>query len=583
MNVLMVAPPRTAEPTRGRRLVWWPYLLAGGLLTQFLLRLLLSAGRTVPTMVPDETGYLLAGRLLSGGAAGDLSGRTFYQAGYGLLIAPVSWLAPDPAAGYRVVLGINALLGAGLLLLMFGLMRRMGMTRWPAFVMANAGALLPGLVYWSQFALSDMLLTVIVTGWVLLVHTWLRSGTAWASVAAGALAAYASTIHSRGMVVLIVHLGLVGLVLLRRRPGRGPVTVLVPLAGGLAGWLLNRWVEARIYPAGSFAFLPYLTDRLTSVSGLAWAGTLGAGKAWYLIVSTWGLGGLGVLVLVSVAVRRTSAWADRVTAGAVLVVAGVIAVVMSLALPDEGTVGNYAYGRYLLPLTPVLVAAGAAALSRMPLPVLSRSMLGLAGAAVATLGVVCLYAGDRLATRSYSNYDFPEMAFLSGEWDGLPLWRGTWMALLLFALVLVARVGFGRRRAVLATGCALSVLSIVLIAVVDQRVTDRWDARFGAATSLRTVGLRPDDRVAMTYPGMPWQIWTSHAFQVRGGLTPFNPGYRGAPAPGISLIIVPWDRKSDPHRSWPAARTGWHLALAQPSYLGGWAAWRPDSWRPSAG
>ncbi|GAA3196345.1 hypothetical protein GCM10010468_06910 [Actinocorallia longicatena] len=560
-------------------MAWWPYLLVGGLLGQFLLRLLLSAGRTVPTMIPDETGYLLAGRLLSGGAAGDLSGRTFYQAGYGLFIAPVTWFTSEPDAVYRSVIGINALLGGVLFLLMFGLMRRMGLARWPAYGMAHAGALLPGMVYWSQFALSDTLLTVVVTGWLLAAHSWLRSGRAGYGVAAGLAAAYASAVHSRGAAVFAVHMALVSLVLWRRRPalGRWGAAALAPLAAAAAGRLLNHWVEGKIYPAGAYSFLGFVGDRLTSLSGYAWTGSLVAGKLWYLSVSGWGLCTLGILVLAAVAGRRGADWADRVTAAAVLVTTAVIAVGMSMALPDEGTMGNYAYGRYLLPLMPVLFAAGATALVKAPVPVLGRAVLGLAAATAAALGIVWLYAGDALATRSYSTYDFPEMAFLSGEWDGLPMWPATWTALLVFGLLVAARIAFARRGTVAVCAGGLCVLSIVMTAVVDRKITEPWNGRLAEATSLHTVGLTAQDRVAMVYPGMPWRIWTSHAFQARNGLTPFDPGYAGPPAPGISLIIIPWDQKSDPRGTWPARSPGWYLAAVKPSYLGGWVAWRPGT------
>jgi hypothetical protein len=44
---------------------------------------------------PDESAYLIAGRVLAGGPATDFSYSTLYQAGYPLLIAPVYWFTSN--------------------------------------------------------------------------------------------------------------------------------------------------------------------------------------------------------------------------------------------------------------------------------------------------------------------------------------------------------------------------------------------------------------------------------------------------------------------------------------------------------
>src|SRR5699024_10091913 len=151
---------------------------------------------------PDESGYLLGARVLAGGAAGDLSGRTFYPAGYSLLTAPAFWFSDDARTVYHLVLGMNALAGAALTPPAYVALRRFAVPRPHAYALAGAAALLPGVLYYAQFALSDAVLPVVVLGWLLLVHAWIATGRPVPAAGASLLAAYASAVHSRGLVVL---------------------------------------------------------------------------------------------------------------------------------------------------------------------------------------------------------------------------------------------------------------------------------------------------------------------------------------------------------------------------------------------
>src|SRR3954471_15724325 len=96
--------PRPSPSVRTRR-PSWPLLVLAGWLAQVGIRLVLAGGQSVPAAFPDESGYLLAARWLAGGPGGDLSGSTFYQGGYPLLLSPAFWLSHDPQTCYRIVLG----------------------------------------------------------------------------------------------------------------------------------------------------------------------------------------------------------------------------------------------------------------------------------------------------------------------------------------------------------------------------------------------------------------------------------------------------------------------------------------------
>lgn len=373
-------------------------LLAAGWTFQVIFRLLLASHQTLPRLTPDETGYLLAARVLTGGMGGNLSGFSFYQVGYALLITPAYWLAHDPHTVYRIVVVINALVNSCLLLLAYVALRRLSVRRGAAYVLANATALLPAAVYWNQFAMSDTVMPVIVLGWLLLVHSWLTHGGARYGVAASALAGYAYAAHARGAVILLVHVALLLFILLKRSMGRVQLGIA---AQGLTtvtavAWGLNQFILSRLYPGGPYSMSHFVITRLSSLSGLAWTFSLGVGQVWYLIVCTWGVAGLGIAVL-GYSVFRSGSVVERTLALMVLAVLAGVALASSAALPDEHAVNNFVYGRYLACLAPVLFLVGAATIVRAPGRRLPHAFLGVAGLAGVTGAIASWYAGERLS------------------------------------------------------------------------------------------------------------------------------------------------------------------------------------------
>src|SRR4051812_21440611 len=133
-TIAWTPPRRDPDPpsrdTSGTRRIGSPSLLVlAGWLVQVAARLLLARGQGTPAAYPDETGYLLAARWLAGGPGGDLSGSTFYQGGYPLVLMPAFWLSHDPATCHRLVIGIGALIGAAIFPLGYAALRRLGLGR----------------------------------------------------------------------------------------------------------------------------------------------------------------------------------------------------------------------------------------------------------------------------------------------------------------------------------------------------------------------------------------------------------------------------------------------------------------------
>ena len=189
-------PGRAWPAARSRR---WVLLLVAGWLVQAGLRAWLSRAQMVPLATPDESAYLIAARVMSGGVAADFSYSTLYPAGYPLLITPVFWFTHNPVTVYHAVLfGINAPLSALIMPLGYVACRRLGLERPWAFGVAMVAALLPAALFYSQYAMTDAIFPVLVLGWLLAVHSWLTARSYARAVSRGGRLGPAGRVRVRG-------------------------------------------------------------------------------------------------------------------------------------------------------------------------------------------------------------------------------------------------------------------------------------------------------------------------------------------------------------------------------------------------
>ncbi len=202
---------------RSRRL--WLVLLFVGFALQVAWRLHLSLPLTGPIAQPDEDGYLLGARVLAGGPEATLPAASIMRPmGYPLLLAPVYLFVQEPVKVYLGVHIVNAVLMAANFPLLYVLGRRLFNTSrvWTA-VAAFVLALLPRLVYFGDFALTDVLLPGLLMVLLLAVHEMLTGNRRLvAGVVAGVAAGYAANTHVRGLVMLVALGGLVVVAVWRR-------------------------------------------------------------------------------------------------------------------------------------------------------------------------------------------------------------------------------------------------------------------------------------------------------------------------------------------------------------------------------
>ncbi|MFI7223778.1 hypothetical protein ACIBO5_11170 [Nonomuraea angiospora] len=563
------APVHAAARHTGRARLWW--LLAAGWVAHVALRLWLYRYHTGPVANPDETGYLLAARWLAGGPGADLSGSTFYQGGYPLLLVPIFWLTSDPVLAYRLVAGVGSMAAASAYPLAYLLLRRMGLGRRAALITAFVAALSPALVVFSGLALTDAILPVLVLAWLVALHDLVAYGSARAGAVAGALAAFAMAAHLRGTVVLVVFVLVVVVVVWARRtavvPGRnsakgqaevaGPARAVRPAVAALVsaavvavvGKALNGALGAALYPGGPRDLSGLLVSRLTSLEGQAWALSGAAGQLWYLVAGTWGLAGVGLAGAVATLVRRSAPYAHRVLAGALLLTTLGIAYASSAALPDEHRVGNYVYGRYLACVAVAWTLAGLVVLVKGGRLAVVRHALAAAGLMAVTGGVAAWYAGDRLERYAFIAFDFPEVIFLTGENDALNLVEASVPALVLLACLTGAAFLTARRARLLLVAGVLALIDIAFTA-------GQAPARPSGADWLPAP---PPGRVAVDRR-VRWNIWVPLAYRVSWTRIEL---YSDRPPAGACTAVVPYGTAPPP--GWTA--TG--LGGAQQ----GWATW----------
>ncbi|GAA3555646.1 hypothetical protein GCM10022419_040090 [Nonomuraea rosea] len=547
----MPVPVRTTGARTGRSRLGWA--LAAGWAAQVVLRLWLYRYHAGPVANPDETGYLLAARWLAGGPGANLSGSTFYQAGYALPLIPIFWLTADPVLAYRLVVVVGSVVAASAYPLAYLLLRRMGVGGRAALVLAFVAGASPALLLFSGLALADAILPVLVLAWLVAVHDLVVRGSARAGLAAGAVAGFATAVHLRGAVVLVVCVLVVaaGAAFLRT-PRRA---ALAALAGAgvtaAAGQALNGTLAAALYPGGARDLSGLLVSRLTSLEGQAWALSGAAGQLWYLIAGTWGLAGVGLAGAAVTLVRRAAPRAHRVLAGTLLVTTLGIAYASSAALPDEHRVGNYAYGRYLACVAVAWLLAGLVALVRSGRLAVVRLALAAAGLLAVTGGVAAWYAGDRLERYVFIAFDFPEMIFLSGTRDSLDMAAASLSALALLACLAGAALLTAGRSWLLVAG----VLGLVHLAFVAYQAPVA-----PAASGQDWLPAPPHGRVAVD-GRVKWNVWVPLSYRV--WWTEVE-RFDGAPPQGVCTAVVP-----------PGAvpPVGW-TSTGEGGSRQGWTTWR---------
>lgn len=565
-------PDSPAEaPHRRRRAVVLAVVVVAGFVAQLVWRIWLARGVVAPAGHPDEDGYLIAARVLTGGPGGySTENDDFRRVGYPLLLTPAYWWPGDAFDVFHRAQMISAFFGAAVFPLAALFARRVLSMPTPWAVGAGfAAATLPAVTFYSSLAMTDAVLPALFLGWLVLGHRWLTGGAWGFALASGALAGFVYTVHVRGTMVLAAHVVLVVAALVVRRATVRTAAVSVVAAGAFAS--LNVVLLARI---GDEIHLlgvspeSQLGTALTVDWGISTVVTRLVGQFWAMGIGTLGLGLVGLLAAVA-GLGKVRRDARALVLFAALVATALIAAGSAVSLPfGDHRLTYFAYPRYLHFLYPVWLLVGLAAVL-----VASRRRRVQAIAATAVLmvfaaTVVGVYVAD-LAPTPFVAFDAVESTFLSWQWSRLDLVGPTALVIALCGLAVAAAA---RPATAVAVVVALTLFGGVGAEVTREKVTmPMVGPQYGADTPrlVRDLKLGPGDTVAEA-----WQVrfpdLFNHMREVDWAPILFFDA-NVAPPPQANVVIAPWDPYGR-GPSWDGTPLGMSFIAGAPRQ--GWAVWR---------
>ena len=564
-----VTPPRS-----GRDTARWIILivLALGWIAGVVWRMWLGSPIGSPIAHADEDSYVNVARALTGGPNGYSSETAlFRRVGYPMFISPAFWPGLEFADSYRLVHVLNAIANAATLPLTYLLARRMfKMPQWPAMAAAFVAATLGATVFWSLVGMTDSVMTPLLLGWLLAIHWWLAEpGRKLAALTTGAMLGLLYIVHIRGTILVVVFVGFLALMLIRRRSGLLNVALsIVPLAGFI---VLNQLVI--MFLGTKIVLLKNIVGGQT-VDALADADRLQVLFAavgtniWYMLVASLGLAGIAWWVTGKELFRPTRDVAYRWTA--LLTLASTIAVVLGASVILAGLSSDNAdalYSRYVQMFVPFYVLFGFAVLLDSKLrTVLSSTAFALL-ILVAGGGMIAYrlhYVAERGHHLNYGAFGGPDLMTMTLGWHEFrPI-----VATVVGAVGLLLIVAFTRvRRLAVPVIVAFVLLNVGILAVMRQNIMVPFGALNTPEIRLPDLGVTPKDKIAVT-----WGQNNQMHYSLYHETTWMQLKNTDVPPPGYNVMIARWRPGTD--KDWDGTKYGFHRVGGSPKQQ--WAVWRKD-------
>lgn len=447
----------------------WTAVAAAAVIVALVVNVVVAWSAVAPSFPFDEVSPLQMSRMLAGLEVPAVRGAG-YNPGWSVVLAPVWWFTSDPGVMYRVAIWIGVAVAMITIWPLSRFVAELGLSVTQSVTVAAVVMTMPSRALQSDYALSEKLLfLLVVCSFLVAWRLWERPSW-WRAVLFSVLIAAVLFTHVRMAPLVAAAVIWLALFALRNwRVALVGLASLIPLAG-FAYWagsqlnviLLGGFGQAQEAFIGLFDSRPSLFARVA------------LGQAWNQTVGSLGMIAVGVVALAIMTWRELRRF--RVGRAGWLL-AGTLAMfllsVMSWAnewdlyFTNWRRLDAWIYGRYIEPVTALVVAVGLAVVVRG-----LRLRPGLVALALTGLLVapVVLWVAPTAPTWGYvtpahiagvlpwyqtlPGQEFPEFAWI------LPTLTNEnrfWLIASLSALVVLAVVVILRRRPVLVAGL-LSVL-----------------------------------------------------------------------------------------------------------------------------
>jgi hypothetical protein len=430
-----------ADPRPDGMSTWWsdPWSWAAGLVVAFG-RWVEAADRHMFHLAPDEPGQLAMARWLSGGPRWNMFDHLTWRPGYAAVLAPLSAVIDDGERLVRAALTLNAVLaGISAMVLIRILARWTDLGPRGRAAVAAVVALAPTAISASAYVWAESLISLLFLATLLALQQLIDDHRFRTAVIAVALGACAMTVHGRSLPMLPMSGLLAAVLLLRDRRWQAAGGVLgVAALLGFVSLRFTEWVERSVWDdPGSGNTADTIISRLDAPVALLQAFV---GQAWYQLVATLGLMGIGTGVVFAALVRPTERF-GRWHSITVIFLTGPLAFASIAFMSARNRPDQLVYGRYIDAVVWPITALGLAWVVRRLRPTrpLGRSIVPpiVAGLTLAAGVVVAIEHGDQLADDVGLRMMIPGLLPFIGSGGGIPVVRITLIAVAVLVLLTV--------------------------------------------------------------------------------------------------------------------------------------------------
>lgn len=371
----------------------WTVLAVLAVLAVLVLNSYIALGAVTPSFPFDEVTLLEYAKYFAegGGTITPVEGAGYFP-GWAMVLAPLWWLTSSPGVFYSAVIWIGVAVAVITIVPIAATVRRFGLPWQEAVVVGAIVMSMPSRAVQSDYTMSEKPLFLAVACLMLAaVRLWERPTMSRAAVFS-LLAVATGFLHSRATVLLVACL--IWLLLFALRSWRASLAGLVVAAP--LGWLTYRYAMSlnEELLQGRFKQGLNLTENLSTARPSIILRVV-LGQSWNQTVATLGIFVIGAVVLLCLIgreLRRHRAIGPASLLGAMFLGIFLVSVASwaneeSLYLADWRRLDAWIYGRYMEPVTALIVAVGLAALLRG----LRTSVLAVAALAALAIIVPTVY------------------------------------------------------------------------------------------------------------------------------------------------------------------------------------------------